>query len=222
MAWTSVPGWRWVVAYRVGRIPLWETGLVHARGPSSAALVGSGVSGFDLGVGQQHHARAGGWWAAMDGLRRAYPLRCGGRGDPGGESDVVPGVAWSLAALAGLYARGGRRLDRRDERRWCHRCSPGAAPPLGPAAVLLPRTRTPGSGLPATGSGRAVAHRTACRPPHQRPHARRHTRSQRGDTRGPAPSWLTSPPTRSSGISTSTFLPRSTPATTGKRTSTTQ
>jgi hypothetical protein len=123
---------------------------------------GRGVSGFDLGVGQQHHSRAGGCWAATGVLRRV--------------SCAVPGADWSLAVLAGLCARGGRRLDRRDERRWRHQCPPGAAPPPGPAAVLLLRTRIPGSGLPATGSGQAVAHRKACRPTHERPpHPTKHS-----------------------------------------------
>ena len=162
MTWTSVPGLRCVVAYRVGRILLRETVLVHACGPSDATLVGSGVSGFDLGMGQQYHSRAGGCWAAMGVLRRV--------------SCAVPGADRSLAVLAGLCARGRRRPGRRDERRWRHRCPPGAAPPPGPAAVLLPRTRIPGSGLPATGSGRAVAHRKACRPTHERPpHPTKHS-----------------------------------------------
>jgi hypothetical protein len=54
-----------------------------------------------------------------------------------------------------------------------------AAPPPGPAAVVLPRTRTPGSGPPATGSGQAVTDREACRPTLSTHHdAKRNARSQ--------------------------------------------
>jgi hypothetical protein len=54
-----------------------------------------------------------------------------------------------------------------------------AAPPPGPAAVVLPRTRTPGSGPPATGFGQAVTDREACRPtPSTHQEAKRNARSQ--------------------------------------------
>jgi hypothetical protein len=56
-----------------------------------------------------------------------------------------------------------------------------AAPPPGPAAVVLPRTRTPGSGPPAIQSGQAVTDREACRPTPSTHHdAKRNARSQAG------------------------------------------
>jgi hypothetical protein len=59
--------------------------LVHACGPFRCGDYESGVSGFDLGVWQQHHSLAGGWWG---------------------------GAIRTLAALARLCGRGRRRLDR--------------------------------------------------------------------------------------------------------------
>jgi hypothetical protein len=108
---------------------------------------GSGVGGLDLGVWQQHYPRAGSW-----------------RG----------GAIGPLVMLARLCARGERLLDRREERR-------AVAPPMptkgsataGTGRCTSPRTRTQGSGPPATASGRAIAHRRACRPTRERPPRRR-------------------------------------------------
>jgi hypothetical protein len=72
--------------------------LVHAGGPSCAAVVGSIADELGASVWQQDHALPGGWWRAVGGCRRlqcAQSLLLGqpyrGRCDPQGGHDVRDG-----------------------------------------------------------------------------------------------------------------------------------
>jgi hypothetical protein len=77
---------------------------------------------------------AGCQWAPLGRVAQHYLLAGSRRGE--------------VVVFAGLWARGVRRLARRGNRRWRHRCPQRAASAPGSAAVLLPRTE--GSGPPAT------------------------------------------------------------------------
>jgi hypothetical protein len=188
-------------AVALGRILPRRVVVVHAIGPSHAAVVGSGVSGLGPGVWQQHHPLPGGWWRAMGARRRlqcaqglvlgpAYRGRCdtqGGhnvwdghpghhpqqdhlavgarqRGNQREEPGAVPGVDTQLAVLAGICGSSRLRLDRREDRRWRHRCLPdkGSATakighcghPRTPLRVLATGRLNPVGPLPTGSSSR--------------------------------------------------------------------
>jgi hypothetical protein len=105
----------------------------------------------------------------------------GQRGDQCGELGTVSGVDLLLAVLAGICGSGRRRLDRREDRRWRHRCPHKDSATAGTGRCTRPPTPMSGSGcrpldpVAPWPTGVRVDQPTSAR------HARRNVPGQLGD-----------------------------------------